>query len=117
MKTRASRRTTPVPKRTGATRPAGRYLLRLFVAGATSRSNEAVRRVRQLCKSEMMGKGILEVIDIYQQPGLARKHQIVATPTLIMEFPRPVQRFIGNLASINPLLVELNVSRNGRIAL
>jgi hypothetical protein len=39
----------------------------------------------------------LEVIDVYQQPELARDNQIIATPTLIKEFPRPVRRFIGNL--------------------
>jgi len=43
------------------------------------------------------------VIDIYQQPALARAHQIVATPTLIKEFPRPMRRFIGNLLHIEGL--------------
>lgn len=70
------------------------------MAGATARSREAVLRVRQLCAHEAAGLCRLEVIDIYQQPQLARANQIVATPTLIKEFPRPVRRFIGNFASI-----------------
>lgn len=78
-------------------RPAGPYVLRLFVAGATARSRSAVLRVRELCAAELSGGCRLEVIDIYQQPQLARANQIVATPTLIKEFPRPVRRFIGNL--------------------
>lgn len=95
---------------------AGKYVLRLFVAGATARSRQAVLRVRQLCETELKGNCTLEVIDIYQQPHLARAHQIVATPTLIKEFPRPVRRFIGNLLNIAGLLVELNLIPKPKIA-
>jgi len=70
-----------------------------------------------LCAAELMSGGLLEVIDIYQQPTLARANQIVATPTLIIEFPRPVRRFIGNLANTTGLFVELAVSTKGKVAL
>lgn len=94
-----------------------KYVLRLFVAGATSRSRQAVQRVRQLCTAEMKNGCDLKVIDIYQQPALARKHQIVATPTLIMALPKPVRRFIGNLANTDGLFIELDVTTQGKIAL
>ena len=100
-----------------ATRPAGKYILRLFVAGATTRSRQAVLRVRQLCEAELKGGCTLDVIDIYQQPNLARDHQIVATPTLIKEFPRPVRRFIGNLLNTAGLFVELDLIAKGKVAL
>jgi len=118
---------TPNPKKPGrvkrppATPPARRrrdkYVLRLFVAGATARSQQAVLRVRQLCETELKNGCDLKVIDIYQQPELARKNQIVATPTLIMEFPRPLRRFIGNLANTAGLFVELDVTPKGKITL
>lgn len=79
------------------------------MAGATARSREAVLRVRELCEVELNGGCTLEVIDIYQQPALARDHQIVATPTLIKEFPRPARRFIGNLANITGLFGDLDL--------
>jgi circadian clock protein KaiB len=94
----------------------GKYVLRLFVAGATARSRQAILHVRRLCKTELKGRCKLEVIDIYQQPRLARDHQIVATPTLIKEFPRPVRRFIGNLAHTAGLFVELSSTAEGKIA-
>jgi len=94
-----------------------RYILRLFVAGATARSQQAVLRVRQLCKMELKNGCDLKVIDIYQQPELARKHQIVATPTLIMEFPKPLRRFIGNLSNTDGLSVELNLPAECKIVL
>ena len=72
--------------------PKPKYILRLFVAGATERSREAVLRVRSLCEEKVKGNCELQVIDIYQQPELARENQIVATPTLIRELPKPVRR-------------------------
>ena len=100
-----------------ATRPTGKYVLRLFVAGATARSRQAVLCVRQLCGAELKDNCELEVIDIYQQPKLARDNQIVATPTLVKEFPRPVRRFIGNLLNTAGLFAELDLITKGKIAL
>ncbi len=84
-----------------ALRPAGKYFFRLYVAGATTRSRQALRRVYDLCEAELKGKYELEVIDVYQQPNLARDNQIVATPTFVKEFPKPMRRFIGNLTNLS----------------
>jgi circadian clock protein KaiB len=83
--------------------------VRLYVAGATARSRQAILRVRQLCEAELKDHCDLEVIDIYQQPKLARISQIVATPTLVIEFPQPVRRFIGNLLNASGLFLELDM--------
>ena len=98
-------------------RPKYKYILRLFVAGATARSRQAVLRVQELCEKELKGVCDLKVIDIYQQPELARANQIVATPTLIVEFPKPFRRFIGNLANISGLFVELDLITKVKITL
>jgi circadian clock protein KaiB len=111
--TRASKAGAKAPP----SRRKDKYVLRLFVAGATNHSRQAVLRVRQLCAAEMKNGCDLKVIDIYQQPALARKHQIVATPTLIMALPKPVRRFIGNLANTDGLFIELDVTTQGKIAL
>ena len=115
LRPKPSRR-TPLPKKTSpASQPADKHVLRLFVAGATTRSRQAILRVRQLCETELKGGCDLEVIDIYQQPVLARENQIVATPTLIITFPPPLRRFIGNLANITGLLVELDLGKKGEL--
>ncbi len=90
-------------EKTAAGGTSGKYVLRLFVAGATARSRAAVLHVRQLCAAELRAGCQLEVIDIYQQPELARANQIVATPTLVKALPRPVRRFIGNLLNTSGL--------------
>ena len=117
MKTTKTSRATQALEKSPAILPTGRYVMRLFVAGATARSRQAVLRVRELCAAELKNNCKLEVIDIYQQPHLARANQIVATPTLIIELPRPVRRFIGNLLNTAGLFVELDLITKSRITL
>ncbi|HEY5346537.1 MAG TPA: circadian clock KaiB family protein [Verrucomicrobiae bacterium] len=109
MKIKKIRRAKSALEKSMTNQPIGKYVLRLFVAGATVRSRQAVLRVRELCATELKGRCQLEVIDIYQQPALARENQIVATPTLIKELPKPVRRFIGNLANLTGLFAELDM--------
>lgn len=94
--------------------PASRHFLRLYVAGATARSRQALRRVYQLCEAEMKDNYELEVIDVYQQPELARANQIIATPTLVRKLPRPVRRFIGNLRNSTGLFDDLDLAPVGK---
>ena len=116
MKTSKTSRATRAVEKFPISRPKGKYVLRLFVAGATTRSRQAVLRVRQLCAAELKDNCTLEVIDIYQQPELARENQIVATPTLVREFPRPLRRFIGNLVNTAGLFDELDLITQDKIA-
>lgn len=114
------RKTSSVTKsfeRALATRHTRKYFLRLYVAGATARSRQAVLCVRQLCAAELKDNCELEVIDVYQQPILARNGQIVATPTLVREIPRPVRRLIGNLANTKRLFVGLDLVTKGNTGL
>jgi circadian clock protein KaiB len=109
MRTNKAIRATQAFEKALATRPTGKYVLRLYVAGVTDRSRQAVQRARKLCQAELEENFDLEVIDVYQQPILARDGQIVATPTLVREFPRPVRRFIGNLANTAGLFAGLDL--------
>ncbi|MEO6003120.1 MAG: circadian clock KaiB family protein [Opitutus sp.] len=95
------------PKKRLRLNRSARYVLRLFVAGATARSQQAVLHVRQMCAAQLLGDCDLQVIDIYQQPRMARLHQIVATPTLVKEWPRPERRFIGSLLNLALSLPKL----------
>lgn len=108
------------PKRVSQKRiPASKkhYILRLFVAGASSRSQQAILKVRQLCEGELKNQGKIEIIDIYQQPELARIHQIVATPTLLIVFPPPIRRIVGNLSKVKDLFIDLDLSTEGKVTL
>lgn len=113
MTTKKASRAPKARKVAPARRPDGKYVLRLYVAGASERSRQAILRARRLCEQELNGDYTLEVIDIYQQPILARDGQILATPTLVREFPRPVRRLIGSLTSTAGLLLGLDLGTKG----
>jgi circadian clock protein KaiB len=85
------------------------YVLRLYVAGITPRSQAAIRTVTAICEEHLAGRYELEVIDIYQQPTLAKGEQIVAVPTLIKKLPAPLRKFIGSMADKEKILVGLDL--------
>lgn len=85
------------------------YVLRLYVAGINRRSEAAIRNVKALCEEHLQGRYELEVVDIYQQPTLAKGEQIIAAPTLIKALPDPLRRFIGDMANKERMLVGLDL--------
>jgi circadian clock protein KaiB len=88
-----------------------RYVLRLYVAGMTPRSTRAVENVRIACEEYLHGRYDLEVIDVYQQPKLAKGEQIIAAPTLIKKLPLPLRRVIGDMSNRERLLLGLDLRR------
>jgi len=115
-KANTSSRATKAFEKALAAWPVGKHILRLYVAGATDRSRQAVLRARQLCEAEFKKNYVLEVIDVYQRPILARDGQIVATPTLVKEFPPPLRRLIGNLSNTIGLFVGLDSDTTSKTA-
>jgi circadian clock protein KaiB len=86
-----------------------RYVLRLYIAGLTTRSATAIRNIRKICDQHLKDRCTLEVIDIYEHPTLARDEQIIAAPTLIKQFPLPRRRLIGDMANSDRVLVGLDI--------
>ena len=86
-----------------------KYLLRLYVAGATPASTAAIKNIKKMCEENLQGRYELAVIDIYQQPVLARDEQILAAPTLIKKLPVPIRRFIGDMSNKERILVGLDL--------
>src|SRR6202012_1766727 len=68
-----------------------RYVLRLYIAGATAASAKSVETLRQVCEKHLRGRYELSVVDIFQQPVLAKDEQIIAVPTLIKRLPTPLR--------------------------
>jgi len=94
----------------GGQPPSGeRYILRLYVTGLTSRSSRALINLRAICDEYLEGRYDLEVIDIYQQPALAKGEQIIAAPTLIKALPLPTRRIIGDMSRREHVLLGLDL--------
>ena len=86
-----------------------KYVLRLYVTGSTSRSFLAISNLKKICEEYLEGRYELEVIDLYQKPGLAKGDQIIAAPTLIKKLPLPFRRIIGDMSNKEKVLVGLDL--------
>ena len=79
----------------------GFYSLKLYVSGAAPNSLKAIKNIREICKRYFPGQYVLQIIDIYRRPHLARSQNIIAVPTLIKDSPEPLRIFIGNLSAMD----------------
>ena len=108
---KANRARPAQPKVTTAPRKAAssRYILKLYVAGQSPKSVNAIANIKKICEAKLKGRYVLDVIDLYQQPQLAQGEQIIAVPTLIKKHPSPLRRVIGDLSSIERVLAGLDI--------
>jgi circadian clock protein KaiB len=86
-----------------------KYVLRLYVTGMTPKSTKAIANVKKICEEYLAGRYELEVIDIYQQPKLARGEQIIAAPTLIKKLPLPLRKLIGDMSDTEKILFGIDL--------
>ena len=90
------------------TKPARKLIL--YVAGQTPKSLAAIANLERICAEHFPGQYAMEVIDLRQDPKLAREHSIVAIPTLVRELPVPLHKIIGDLSDTHKVLVNLKIS-------
>jgi circadian clock protein KaiB len=85
------------------------WCLRLYVAGQSPRSLRAFENLKALCETHLPGQYDIEIIDLLENPRLARGDQIVAVPTLVRKLPEPVRKIIGDLSNTERVLVGLDL--------
>ncbi len=90
-----------------------KYVLRLYVAGMSPKSIQAIENIKKVCEENMPGRYQLDIIDIYQQPIFAKEGQIVAAPTLIKELPLPISKLVGDMSNKERVLVGLDLRSMG----
>ena len=96
-------------RKSAGKKPPPRMLLRLYIAGTSERSTQAIQNARRICDEHLAGRYQLEVIDLFQQPALAKDHKILAVPTLIRALPIPLRRFIGDLSEEDVVIIGLDL--------
>jgi circadian clock protein KaiB len=83
--------------------------LRLYVAGQTPKSVTAFANLKKICEEHLKGKYTIEVIDLLENPRLAKGDQILAIPTLVRKLPEPLKKIIGDLSNTERVLVGLDL--------
>jgi circadian clock protein KaiB len=85
------------------------WQLRLYIAGHTPKSIEAISNLKKICDENLAGEYKIEIIDLLQNPQLAQGDQILAIPTLVRRLPEPVKKIIGDLSNTERVLVGLDI--------
>ena len=85
------------------------WRLRLYVAGQTPKSITALANLKRLCENHLAGRYRIEVVDLLNQPHLARRDDIVVIPTLVRMLPAPIRKIIGDLSNAERVLIGLDV--------
>ena len=86
------------------------YSLHLYITGATPNSTRAVRNIKDICEQYLKGRYELLIIDIYQQPALAEREDLIGVPTLIKRRPGLVRRLVGDLSDRDRVLKALGIT-------
>ena len=102
---RSKTKITAVP----AIEPTDMYSLRLYVAGVTPNCTAAFINLKKICEEHLAGKYQIEIIDLLENPKLARGDQILAIPTLVRKLPEPVRKIIGDLSNTEHVLIGLDL--------
>jgi circadian clock protein KaiB len=86
-----------------------KYILRLYITGATARSALAITNLKKICEEYLAGQYELEIIDLFKHPSLSKDEQIIATPTLIKKLPLPFRHIIGDMSNKEKVLLGLDL--------
>jgi circadian clock protein KaiB len=109
VKKPAKKRSAVATARTRVKGASKMYKLRLYITGQTPRSVASIQNLRHVCDEYLAGRFELQVVDIYQQPELAKKAQIIAAPTLIKKLPLPLRKLVGDLSNEERVLMGLDL--------
>jgi circadian clock protein KaiB len=109
MKTKLTKPKSAAPEAMSTKAESRTFVLRLYVAGQTPKSIAAFTNLKKICEEHLAGRYQIEVIDLLENPKLARGDQILAIPTLVRELPVPVRKIIGDLSNTERVLIGLDL--------
>lgn len=86
-----------------------KYILKLYISGRTANSLHAIQNLRKICSDKKNREFELIIIDVLEEPGLAEREKIFATPTLIRYLPPPKRRLVGDLSDLEKVIHMLDL--------
>jgi circadian clock protein KaiB len=90
------------------------YIFRLYITGASPNSARAITNIKNICESSLKDQYELNIIDVYQQPLVAKTVDIIALPLLIRKLPLPERRLIGDMSDGEKVRKSLGIFNHNR---
>jgi circadian clock protein KaiB len=87
------------------------YKFRLYVAGHTPVSHQALAELRDACRTHLRDRHEIEIVDIARHPQRAVQDGIFMTPALVRLEPAPIKKFIGSFGLTEPLKQALELDK------
>ncbi len=85
------------------------FVFKLYVTGASPNSTRAITNLKTFLDRYLLNRHDLEIIDVYQDPKITHRVDIIALPMLIKKSPLPERRFIGDMSDTKKILVNLGI--------
>jgi circadian clock protein KaiB len=85
------------------------YELTLVIIGASQLSARAIANARQFCETFLAGRYHLAIVDLHEEPASVVGSQVLAAPTLVKNYPLPVQKFVGDLSRTEMVLMAFGL--------
>lgn len=111
MNAKKTKENRPQTGRMTARKKSPTWELRLYVAGKTAKSLTAFANLKKICEDHLEGAYSIEVIDLLENPQLAKGDQILAIPTLVRKLPEPMKKILGDLSNTERVLVGLDIKK------
>lgn len=85
------------------------YEFHLYVANHGIKSLAAAANLKKICEIYLASKCRIKIIDLLKKPQLAARDQIVAVPTVVRKYPKPIRTLIGDLSNTLRVLTHLDI--------
>jgi circadian clock protein KaiB len=87
----------------------GRWDLVVYVTDESPKGRQAIENLRRACETHRAGRYSIEIVDVLENPRRAVADQILASPTVVRRFPKPIRKLVGDLADTDRLIMSLGL--------
>ena len=84
-----------------------KYFFKLFVSTNSILATKSIINIKSFLEQYLKGRYELEIIDIFQNPEILIKEEIITVPLLIKESPLPKIRIVGEMTDTEKIKREL----------
>jgi circadian clock protein KaiB len=92
--------------------PSALFKFRLYVAGETPNSAQAMANLGAFCRENLPHRHQIEIVDVFREPKRALADGIFMTPTLVKLAPSPVRKIVGTLSQTGSVFEALGLESN-----